>query len=85
MIASHYREAHGFTLIELLMVIASIAILAAMLLPALAKAKARAKPTERLRYIRQIGWGLILYGTDSKKLPTRASQVYDFMNPVAPG
>lgn len=58
------RARRGFTLIELLVVIAIIAILAAILFPVFASAKAAAKGTTCLMNLKQVGLGTMMYAQD---------------------
>jgi prepilin-type N-terminal cleavage/methylation domain-containing protein/prepilin-type processing-associated H-X9-DG protein len=66
------RRPSGFTLIELLVVIAILSVLAAILFPVFAKARAKARESTALSNLKQIGAALPMYATDyDEHLPNR--------------
>ena len=85
------RPQHSFTLIELLIVIAIIAILAALLLPALNQARARAQAATCTGNLKQIGSAIVLYAGDfgdylpvANTLPSNGQRAWEWRMELGP-
>jgi len=70
------RSRQGFTLIELLVVMGIIAILAAMLMPALQRAREAAKRTSCLNNLKQFGNAMAMYRKDREEIPPQHNTVH---------
>jgi prepilin-type N-terminal cleavage/methylation domain-containing protein/prepilin-type processing-associated H-X9-DG protein len=75
------RRRAGFTLIELLVVIAIIAILAAILFPVFARARAKAKQSSCLSYTKQLALATIMYASDYDETFPRVGDWYTAIEP----
>jgi len=73
----------GFTLIELLVVIGIIAILMAILMPALNLAREQARRTRCMSNMRQIGVALAAYQNEYERTPPKTQSVFDYASPTA--
>src|SRR3972149_2674819 len=77
------RREKGFTLIELLVVISIIALLMAIIMPALHLARDQGRRAACMSNMRQVGMALVLYQTEYEKTPPKTHAVFNYASPAA--